>query len=93
MLSSFRAALAKGLLIEAKANEEPDAANGFEPKTEAPPKGLEVRRAAAEDDVGMANGFDVAEKGVDAKGLTGADAANGFEPKTEPPEAPPNIVT
>ena len=45
---------------------EPDAAHGFEPKTEAPPKGVQVRRAAAEDDVSMANAFDVAEKGVDA---------------------------
>ena len=61
---------------------EPDAAHGFEPKTEAPPKGVQVRRAAAEDDVGMANGIDVAEKGVDAKGLKGVDAAVDGEAET-----------
>ena len=41
-----------------------------------------MRGAAAEDDVGMANGFDVAEKGVDAKGLKGVNAAVDGEADT-----------
>jgi hypothetical protein len=50
------------------------------PTPEQKSKGLQVRGAAAEDDVGMANGFDVAEKGVDAKGLKGdVGMANGFD--------------
>jgi hypothetical protein len=45
------------------------AAGGLELNMEAPPKEFEVIAAAAEDAANAANGFEVAEKGQDAKGF------------------------
>ena len=73
------------MLADAKANEAPDAENGFEPKTAAlaPPKGL-VRGAAAKDEVGRANRFAVADaaKGLEVNGFKGADAEATGEAET-----------
>jgi hypothetical protein len=58
-----------------KENEPVAAAKGFEPNTEAPPKELEAKGAAEEDDVGIANRFALALNVVAEKGFEGRAGA------------------
>ncbi len=64
-----------GLLEDPPKENEAVPAKGLEPKTEAPPKELEAKGAAEEDEVETANGFELALNVVAEKGFEGRAGA------------------